>query len=235
MTDVAIPEPHHSATPAPTDLQQWVQDASAAHKLASSLCKTSFVPAQYKGKPEEGAVAILAGRRWGLDPLASMQAFDLIGGTAAPRAITLRAIVQAIGHEIWIHEESPDRVVVRGRRCDTGREYESTWTTERARGMGLLDKDNWKKQRQAMLVARATGECARRMAADQILGIAYTAEELADTEVSIVPERRTVAQVLAAAPVPAHDPATGEVPDHVWADGAQIADEVAADETAERG
>ena len=39
---------------------------------------------------------------------------------------------------------------------------------------------NWKKQPGAMLVARATSEACRLVAADAILGIGYSSEEIAD-------------------------------------------------------
>ncbi len=38
----------------------------------------------------------------------------------------------------------------------------SVWTIERAQQMGLLGKDQWKKQPDAMLVARATSEAMSR-------------------------------------------------------------------------
>ena len=50
----------------------------------------------------------------------------------------------------------------------------------RAKGLGLLGKDNWKRQPQAMLVARATAECCRLVASDVLLGVPYAVEELED-------------------------------------------------------
>jgi hypothetical protein len=65
------------------------------------------------------------------------------------------------------------------RRGDT--EWQTvTWTIDRAKDLGLTGKENWKKQPQAMLLARATSELARLIAADAILGIGYTVEEIAD-------------------------------------------------------
>jgi hypothetical protein len=56
----------------------------------------------------------------------------------------------------------------------------STWDIGRARQMGLLEKDQWKKQPQAMLVARATAEVCRWIASDAIMGVPYAAEEIDD-------------------------------------------------------
>lgn len=161
-------------------LVEWAHAAQAAHTLAQSLVQTAFVPQQYRGKPAEATAAILAGAELGLNPLASLRAFDNIQGTAAPKAITLRAVAQSRGHKVDIVEESPVKVVARYRRVDETDWKYVEWTIEQARDLGLTSKDNWKKQPKAMLVARATSEASRRAASDALLGIPYSAEELAD-------------------------------------------------------
>ncbi|GAB3251860.1 hypothetical protein [Kineosporia babensis] len=161
-------------------LVQWTQAAEAVYKIADQICRTSFCPKPYQQKPFEATAAILAGSEVGLSPMAALKAFDVIQGQAAPRAITLRAIVQSRGHQIEVVEQSGVRAVVRGRRQGETDWQTSTWDLDRARGLDLLGKDNWRKQPGAMLVARATSECARLVAADAILGIPYCAEELED-------------------------------------------------------
>jgi hypothetical protein len=161
-------------------LAQWVEIANAVHQLATNLVKTSFVPDAYRNKPHEATAAILAGTELGLSPLAALRSFDVINGVAAVRALTMRAVVQSHGHRIWESEIGPDRVVVCGQRKGETQVHQSEWTIERATKLKLIAKDNWVKQPQAMLVARATAECARMTAADALLGIPYSAEELAD-------------------------------------------------------
>jgi hypothetical protein len=112
--------------------------------------------------------------------MASLRSFDVISGQAAPRAITLRAVAQAHGHEIVLEESTGTRCVMRGRRAGSSNWQKVTWTIDRARSLGVTNKNNWRTQPQAMLVARATSEIARLVAADAILGLAYSAEELAD-------------------------------------------------------
>lgn len=167
-------------TRAVTRLAEWVHAADAAYTVATRLVESSFVPAQFRGKPVEATAAILAGSEVGLSPMAALRAFDVIQGQAAPRAITLRAIVQSYGHEIVLRESTATRCIMAGRRKGTTEWQQSVWTMERAQGLALTSKDNWKKQPGAMLVARATSEIARLIAADAILGIGYTAEEIAD-------------------------------------------------------
>lgn len=181
--ELAVPEPHHSQIPdAAAGLVQWAQSADAAYQLAQRIITTSFAPAHYRGKPDEAAAAMLAGAEVGLSPMASLRAFDVIQGVAAPRAIAYRAIVQSLGHELVITEQSPTRVVAQGRRRGSATWQTVIWTIERAQKLGLTNKDQWKKQPMTMLIARATSECARLIAADAILGIPNTVEELYDAE-----------------------------------------------------
>lgn len=178
-------------------LVTWAQEADAAYVLAERMVDTAFCPAQFKGKPVEAAAAVLAGAEVGLSPLAALRSFDIIQGVAAPRALTLRAIAQAAGCHFQTVEESDRKVVMRARR--PGGEWETvTWTIERAQRLKLTGKDNWSKQPQAMLVARATAELARRVAADRILGLGYAAEEVDEDEAPTA--KRTVSRKKAAPP-----------------------------------
>lgn len=161
-------------------LADWANSATAAQAVAEQLVKTSFVPEAFRGKPYEATAAILAGLECGLSPMAALRSFDVIQGQAAPRALTLRAIVQAHGHEIELMESSATRCKMRGRRRGVTAWTTVDWTLDRARSLNLLGKTNWKSQPQTMLVARATSELARLIAADAILGIAYSVEEIAD-------------------------------------------------------
>jgi hypothetical protein len=167
-------------------LARWVQQADAVFALADRICSTSFAPAAYRGKPAEAAAAMLAGAELGFDPMASLRAFDNIQGVPAPKAITLRAVVQGQGHKVHIVESTAERAVVRGLRRGETEWQESIWDMGRARAMGLTEKaadpnkNPWKKQPQAMLVARATAEVCRWIASDAIMGMPYAAEEIED-------------------------------------------------------
>lgn len=161
-------------------LAEWAESAQAASHVAAELVRTSFVPETFRGKPHEATAAILAGMECGLSPMAALRSFDIIQGQAAPRAITLRAIVQSFGHDMILEESTASRCKMRGRRNGAGEWQSVVWTIDRARQLGLTNKANWKNQPQAMLVARATSELARLVAADAILGIGYTVEEIGD-------------------------------------------------------
>lgn len=174
MTEIAVREPFVS------DLMQWAMDASEAHKIAQSLVKTAFVPDSMRGKAEEATAAILTGQEIGLAPMAALRSIDIISGTPAMRAHALRGLVQSKGHEVWVEDATATRAVVCGRRKGTEQVQKSVWTMDRAKGLKLDQRENWRKQPQAMLVARATAEVCRLIASDVILGIPYAIEELGD-------------------------------------------------------
>lgn len=194
-TDIAIPEARTAAVyqPAPVDndLMVWVNNAEKVEKIAAKLAATSFVPASLRGKPVEITAALLAGMELGLQPMAALRSMDVIQGTPALRAHAMRGLVQSKGHEIELVESTPDRCVMRGRRKGTETWQTVTWTIQRAAQLGLTSKDQWKKQPGTMLIARATGEICRLVAADALYAMPYAAEELraADAgEAEVVPD-----------------------------------------------
>ena len=201
MTEIETYRPradivHTDQNAAVAALMDWAKSASAAREIAGHLVRTSFVPEGFRGKPDEATAAILAGIEVGLQPMAALRSFDVIQGTAAPRANTLRAIVQSQGHEVWVIDSTDTRAIVAGRRRGSDQEQRSTWTIDRAAKLGLVNKSNWKNQPQAMLIARATSEICRLIASDAILGLPYSIEELVDGNPAIEP-----APVGAAGPV----------------------------------
>jgi hypothetical protein len=203
------------AGPQPTDgstaLMQWAQEADLAYQMAQKLAATSFVPQSLRGKPGDITAAILAGAELGLKPMATLKSIDVIQGTPALRAHAMRAVVQKQGHEIELVESTPEKCVMRGRRKGSDNWQTVTWTIERARQMGLLGKDQWKKQPQNMLVARCTGELSRLIASDALHGMPYVSEELEGTTTGeVLPPKKaplSVAALTAPAPEPAADEA----------------------------
>lgn len=176
------PEPVSTLPATAHALVEWAASARAAYELAERLVDTPFSPVQYKGKPMHGCAAILAGAEVGLSPMAALRSFDVIQGVAAPRALTLRAIAQSAGHEVVVVSASSQEVVMKGRRRGSSEWQSVTWTLARARQLGLADKQQWKSQPQTMLTARATSDLVRLIAADAVLGIGYSVEELDDAE-----------------------------------------------------
>ena len=189
-------------------LRTWAAELEAAATIARQLAPTAFLPDSLRrfhrddhgrmldgkdGRPYRldvdattatAAAAILTGQELGLKPMAALRSITVINNTPTLNALTLRAILQNAGHDIWVSAESNEtRAIVRARRGGVGEIQQSTWTLDRARTAGLFpgaERSQWRRNPAAMLVARATGEAARWIAADAILGIPYVVEELID-------------------------------------------------------
>ncbi|GAB3304065.1 hypothetical protein EK0264_03595 [Epidermidibacterium keratini] len=186
-------------------LVEWANGARAANGIAQSLAQTPFVPQSMQGKPALVTAAILAGFELGLQPISALRSIDVIQGTPAMRAHAIRGLVQSRGHEVWVEEATTTRAKVSGRRKGSDRVQTSTWTLDRAKGLNLTGKDNWRKQPQAMLVARATSELCRMIASDVLLGLPYSAEEIqdgADDESVAEKPKRTIKRKPAERPEP---------------------------------
>lgn len=233
-TDIAIPETTAVAQTAPapalpemqpSPLALWAAEAHQASMVAKALARTSFVPASMRGRdndPDKAneitignvTAAILTGQELGLQPMAALRSMDIIQGVPGLRAHAMRGLVQSKGHKLVKVSSSATKVVYRGKRKGDREWQEVEWTIERAQKLGLTVKDQWKKQPETMLIARATGEICRLIASDVLHAAPYAAEELdavtaaslGSTSVSI-----TADEVLSAVESAAVVPADGQV------------------------
>lgn len=224
MSELAVPEQQPVATsssPAPAEqittksaLVRWAEEARVVSNIAVSIAKTPFAGA-LRGKPEEVTAVILAGNELGLKPMAALKSVDVIQGTPALRAHAMRGLVQSKGHEIELAESDDTHCVMRGRRKGSDTWQEVTWDIPRATRLGLLNKDQWKKQPRTMLIARATGELCRLIASDVLHGLPYAAEEL-DGRPNITVQQVAPAKPLSVAaltaPIAAPEQSTGSEP-----------------------
>jgi len=204
---VAVAEPR--VTAAVATLADWASELDAATDMAVKLCQTPFAPAHFRGKPTDAAAAILTGHELGLSPMASLRSIFMISGTPGMYAKAMLAVVQAQGHNVWVAEQSPDRVVVKGwRKGAPDHIHETTWDPARVVAAKLTSNAKYQENPQAMMVARGTAEICRQVASDALHGIPYAVEELEDmplrVEASVAP-RVTAAEILGtvSAPPPA--------------------------------
>ncbi|ANA85359.1 RecT-like ssDNA binding protein [Gordonia phage Phlop] len=150
----------------------------AAHQLGSALAATSMVPQAYQGKADDATAAILYGAELGLSAIQSLQNIFIVRGKPAVYSRTMVAQVIAAGHFVYEIEATPESVTWKGRRGDTGVEFTSTWTIERARKAGFTSNKIYESMPIEMLRAKAQAEVCRTMAPDVLLGIAHSREEL---------------------------------------------------------
>jgi hypothetical protein len=215
-----------AADPTGGRLVAWAQAAQAAHSLATSLVRTSFVPKAFAGNPADATAAIILGDELGLSPLSALRSLYVIGGTPALYARTMTALVMSHGHEIWTVEETEQKVTVAGRRKGSDHQESVTWTIARAQKAGYTSNKKYQTDPIAMLYARAAGDVARRIAPDVLAGVPYSVEEieLSETPTTTV-TRSTVKRTVARAKVepvepPLDDEPTVPEPDAEIPDGA---------------
>lgn len=173
-SDIAIPQVSDDGI---ADLMKQAEAMSAAHKLATVLCNTAMVPATFRGKPDDGAAAILYGAEVGLKPQQALQQVFVVHGQPAIYARTMAALLKAKGYKFSTVESTDESVTVHG-VSPRGEEETSTWTIQRAKTAGYTSNKKYQTDPQAMLYAKALSEVARKLAPDVLLGIKYTAEDL---------------------------------------------------------
>lgn len=159
-------------------LVAWAQAATAAHQLATSLSRTSFVPRHFQGKPEDATAAVLLGDELGLSPISALRSIYVISGTPAMYARTMVALAQAHGHEVWTESSTDREVVVCGRRKGSDHVERAVWTIDRARKAGYTSNKKYETDPQAMLYSKAAAEVARKVAADVLSGVPHSVEDL---------------------------------------------------------
>lgn len=179
MTEIQQYEQQTPTTTAlPSAIQQTAIELNGAMQIARAICTTSFAPAHFRNKPEETTVAILYGATIGLAPIEAIQQIYVIGGKPALYARAMAGVVLAAGHEIWVEEESEGTVTVAGRRKGSENVQRVTWTSAMAERAGYTKNAKYRTDPQSMLYARASGDLARRLAPDALLGMGYNVEEM---------------------------------------------------------
>jgi hypothetical protein len=186
---VAIPDEHPTAveitrTDTVRTLADWANELRAAAELATTLCKTSFVPADFRGKPEETAAAILTGAQMGIGPMTALRSMHVIKGRVGMYAKAKVALLVAHGHRVWTEQRTDDSVTVAGLRrglsiFDEKSVERITITMEQAKTAGWTSNETYRKTPQDMLWARAASRVCDLVAPDLIHGIA-TMEEADD-------------------------------------------------------
>ena len=179
-------------------LMAHAQAMTAAKQLADALCDTDLVPKDYKGKPGNGAAAILYGAELGLNPIQSLQQVFVVHGSPAIYARTAVALVMRHGITVRTLESSDDSVTVEVSDPRTGHVETCTWDYARAQKAGYTGNKKYDTDPQAMLYAKAAMEGCRKVAPDVLLGIPMSREELEMEAPTPVRSERVQARGVAA-------------------------------------
>lgn len=130
-------------------LHEHVAMMRDAFTLADGVCYTAAVPERYRGKPKDGAAAILYGAPMGLDPMTSLQKVINVHGTPGLEARSMKGLLISKGfdfrtvtktpteYEVWAWK--PSTPVVRDMNPDSPHygyriapDETSCWTIDRA-------------------------------------------------------------------------------------------------------
>lgn len=214
------------------NLEAWASDLEHAFALAEKLCSTMFVPVHFRGKPAEGAAAILYGDTLEIPPMVSLRTIYVVHGTPALYAQQMYAIALSKGHEIERVHADNQRVEFRARRRGTKDWQKVEWTIERARQAKYTSNSKYQENPIGMLTEKCKAEAAKLVAPDALAGMNSVEEiELGDFESTIVeeapapvkttkitrkPKADAPAQVVApapAAPAPVVEPQVPQEPE----------------------
>ncbi len=163
------------------------QESTDLLQLAQSLSESSFVPAQYKGKPADVLIAMQMGCEVGLKPLQAVQNISVINGRPSiwgDAAIALCRAHPDCEYITEIFDDDTMTAICKGKRRGQPEEAR-TFSEEDAKIAGLWGKAGpWKQYPKRMLQMRARGFLLRDLFPDSLSGLAI-AEEARDIPVQV--------------------------------------------------
>lgn len=170
-------------TPIQPQPQQQItlQDQMA---FAKAVCQSDIIPTVYRGKPANILVAVGYGAPLGLTPMQSLQDISVINGKPTASASFIASHVRMAGHKLRVKKDekalSVTATIVRSDDPD----YPISVTRDKAwaQQMGLLNKDNYRKQPLTMLTWRAITAVAREACPEILYGVRYSPDELHDLD-----------------------------------------------------
>lgn len=159
------------------------RDSTAALKLSKILFESRLY--QQFANPQSILAVILRGRALGLDATTALDGFHVVKGRPTMGAHLITGLVLNSGKADYFKcvESTDGRCTYKTHRKDDPDPEPTTltFTIEKARQMGLADKDNWRKQPDTMLQCRAATALARMVYPDIVAGL-YTPDEISDGE-----------------------------------------------------
>jgi len=154
-----------------------------AVRVAQTLSRSSMVPMNFRGKPEDVFACLVLGSELGFSPMQALQSIVIIQGNVTLKAQSMLAVARAKLPDLKLTiKESENSVTVTCQRKSGDAPYIAIWDDEKAKAFGLLGKDNYKKQKLNMFKWRAISEALRVIAPDVLMGL-YSTEEMLDVEI----------------------------------------------------
>lgn len=142
---------------------------------AEVLIASGLLPAHLR-KPEQVVAVMLRGRELGIGPMEALTSINVIQGKVTSSTQLMLALIYRSGYLEDIDMQRGDPAVCMMKRKGM-KPHTVKFGTPDARAMGLMGKDNYKKQPATMFLWRAIAMCARVVFPD-VVGAVYTPDEL---------------------------------------------------------
>lgn len=165
-------------------LQPQQAGLSEQIQYANAVARAGLLPQAYRNKPADIIVAMGLGQSMGLSPMESVYRINVIQGKPTASAELIAAQVRKAGHKLRLKKDEARQSVTCTiiRADDPEAPFSVTRDRRWAEQMGLINKDNYRKQPMTMLTWRAITACAREACPEALYGVAYTPDEMHDME-----------------------------------------------------
>ena len=170
-------------------LENWMDTDLFNHmaRVSAMLSKSTLVPTQYQGKPEDCMIAYDMASRMGVSPLMVMQNLYVVKGKPSWSGQACMAFIMASGkfknvRHIFFGEEGKETrgCYVVATRKSTDEQVEGPKVSiAMAKAEGWLSNPKWKNMPELMLSYRAAAFFARTHCPEQLMGC-QTVEEVED-------------------------------------------------------
>ena len=182
--------------------------------IADMAVKSRLIPSSIQTK-EQAAIIILKGRELGLPPMVAFSHISVIQGKPTMSAEIMLAYIYKTypNAEIEIEQKDDNACVIKAKRPNAKKLEEFRWDVARAKKMGLMEKDNYKKQPGTMFFWRAITEMKRSIFPEVLMGIDYTKEELEDSgfrDAAPIPPAEVAAEIMQPKTIKNYAPQTAE-------------------------
>ena len=160
------------------ELHRPQSEMSVQMDYARAVSTASMLPDNYRNKPADIMLAVGLGSSMGLSPAESLYRIAVIKGKPTASAELIAANVRKAGHKLRVRGDDTTCTATILRADDPDFEFSVTRDLAWAKGMGLADQPNYKKQPGTMLQWRAITAVARLACPEALYGVSYTPDEI---------------------------------------------------------
>lgn len=169
-------------------------------RAAAAFAKTSIVPSNYQGKPEDCMVAIDMANRMGVSPLMVMQNLYVVKGKPSWSGQACMSLIQSCGKfkdvkPVYTGEKGSENRAchIEAVRISDGEKIDGIEVSmQMAKAEGWTSNAKWRNMPELMLAYRASAFFARIHCPERLMGV-YVEGEVDDMK----PSKRTVLDPLA--------------------------------------